>query len=129
MSNKKKTLTRNEALENQQKENKKLLAQYMKDPKHKKPTNRRGFLEAGLISMSGWILGPTLAQLTGMLEAHAANCPAPNLNAGPAGFIHLHYSGGFQTLASCTPLTTGGQTLANYSALGLGTSPTFQSRF
>lgn len=91
--------------------------------------DRRTFLESGVLSMSAYVLGPTiLGMVSGLSEsarAQVLECPVPVTNGGPAPFINLHLSGGFQTLSSATPRTTAGARLGSYIRLGLGANPTF----
>ncbi|MGE0763984.1 MAG: hypothetical protein AB7N80_11950, partial [Bdellovibrionales bacterium] len=100
-------------------------------PHERKPITRRTLLEAGVYSTVGYMLGPSIATILGTLseEAYAqvmGECPTPPpAGVGPAPFINLHLSGGYQPLSAVTPRMTNGNRLDSYTRLGLGTAPAF----
>ena len=121
------------SLEEMQQHHQHLVNEHLKSPGHKKPTTRREFLEAGVISLAGYVLGPSIFSILSTLSPEAIaqalpTCPSPAVGSGtgPAPFINFHLEGGFQTLAIATPRGyTSGERISNYSRLGLGQAPTF----
>lgn len=99
---------------------------------HKKPTSRREFLSAGLLSFSGYLIAPSILTILGRAgvaygadECGGAAATAMRMPA----FINLNLSGG-AAMASCTlPLDAGGNPLTNYSKVGLGSNPATTTEF
>lgn len=106
-----------------------LLKEYLSNSDHRMPTTRREFMNAGIISTAGWMLGPSIATLLGSLDRAHAACTSPVVAGGPVPFIHIHFNGGMQTLAIATPRMTNGQPLASYVSHGLPAQPTFETPF
>lgn len=87
---------------------------------HPRPKTRREFLSQGFLTLSAWAVLPNIYDLL-IKSASANDCPV----AGAGGLIPVIIfdgAGGLNVAASFPPMDRGGQLLANYGSLGLGSS-------
>lgn len=97
---------------------------------HARPTTRREFLQAGLISFSGMMFTPSiLGMLARVNPAFAAECPAAAVSSSLVPFVTINLSGGWSAVANWLPRDVNGQLLPSYSQLGSGLTPATVTAF
>lgn len=99
---------------------------------HKRPTNRREFLAAGLIGFSGYVMAPSilsiLARPSFALGASNNACDSASGVQLPS-FITINLAGGAALAGNYIALDQGGQMLPSYDLVGLGQAPPIEREF
>jgi hypothetical protein len=90
---------------------------------HAKPSNRREFLQAGIIPFAAWMVGPSLSVLLNPLRAEAATTCGGATGANAIPFITINLSGGASLAGGIVTKTLNGDYLPSYTKVGGGIGP------
>lgn len=114
-------------LEAQAAEQERKILEYQLRTGHARPRTRREFLQAGLISFSGYMIAPSFIEMfLRSIPAYAADCGggAAAATSGLVPVVTVNLSGGWGAAANILMRDLNGQMLPSYSQLGSGRVPT-----